>query len=64
MKKFIIAIMIVAGLVTAYNAGVNAGYSQTLEAFRKNDMEQYVLNEMSKELYQACGADSYCRDVF
>ena len=56
--------MIVAGLVTAYNAGVNAGYSQTLEAFKKNDMEQYVLNEMSKELYQACGADSYCRDVF
>lgn len=64
MKKFMIAIMIVAGLVIAYNAGVNAGYNQTLEAFRKNDMEQQVLNQISKDLYQACGADSYCRDVF
>lgn len=60
----IILLLFLGACVFSYNLGVNDGYNDTLNAFKKNEMDNYVLKEIGKELFNACGSDSYCRDVF
>lgn len=60
----IMLLLFLGACIISYNLGIKDGYNDTLTAFKQGDMDNYVLREMGKELYNACGSDSYCRDVF
>lgn len=62
-KKIIIACVFMVSCSFFFSVGLNIGHKLTKDSYTKTDNNN-VMDSINDELYNACGLDPYCGDLF